>query len=88
MYNLILNTLGLAALVSILVLISMPKPMTPQEKQHNTKTVIKSFVISTLIIFTVMYITNGNGTGEGKSCTTEGAKIDMMKHMIQGEPDF
>lgn len=67
----------LTVVVVIIVLMSVPKKQNPNNPYEQPKiNLFRTFVLSFLGCFTVVYLTTDNDTN------------NMMTNIIQGEPDF
>jgi uncharacterized PurR-regulated membrane protein YhhQ (DUF165 family) len=73
-YNELVTATVLSLIVSIFVYFNTT--ISPSQKQSRNTLAIKAFIISFIITFTLAYF-----VGEDKN-------VDVVSHMIKGEPDF
>lgn len=84
----IYKAIALSVLVTILVVTFTPKPQPGDNSQiqpNIMRLAIKAFVLSALVIFVFLYITDTDPISGGNKVDT---KQSMMDNMIRGDPDF
>jgi uncharacterized membrane protein len=67
----------MAGIITVLVIVNMPKTEQNQLKNNTTSLAFKTFLLSFAICYTIVYFANDSSNSN-----------DVMQHMLQGEPDF